>query len=84
MTGSWTALGAPLDAAGPGREDPRMGILYTLFVGLPLSVMLFAFGLMLCLTVIGLPFGLALMALAAKVIALSPRPVTTAYYVVRR
>ena len=61
-----------------------MGILYTLLIGLPLSVMLFAFGLLLCLTIIGLPFGLALMALATKVITLSPRPTTTTYYVDRR
>ena len=59
-----------------------MLILYTLLIGLPLSVILFAFRLMLCLTIVGLPVGLALFALATKVLTISRRPTVT-YYVVR-
>jgi uncharacterized membrane protein YccF (DUF307 family) len=50
-----------------------VGLLYTLFVGLPLCVMLVAFGLLLCVTVIGLPLGLALIGLGFKYLTLPRR-----------
>lgn len=43
-----------------------MGLLYTVFIGIPLCVVLVAVGLLFCITVIGLPIGLTLIALGFK------------------
>lgn len=51
------------------------GFIYTLFVGIPLCVGLMAVGVVLCVTVIGIPLGLTCFALGAKVITLGPRVV---------
>ena len=51
------------------------GLLYTVLVGIPLCVMLMAIGVVLCVTVIGIPFGLTCFALATKVLTLGPRVV---------
>jgi uncharacterized membrane protein YccF (DUF307 family) len=50
-----------------------VGLLYTLFVGFPLCLMCMMIGLMLCLTVIGAPAGLAVMALGVKYVTLPNR-----------
>ena len=39
---------------------------YHVFIGVPLCVMLVAFGLLWCLTIIGLPVGLTLIAAGFK------------------
>jgi uncharacterized membrane protein YccF (DUF307 family) len=43
-------------------------VLYTLLVGVPLCVFCMTFGLLLCLTIIGIPVGLTMMALGVKVL----------------
>jgi uncharacterized membrane protein YccF (DUF307 family) len=58
-------------------------LLYTLFVGIPLCVIAVTFGLFACLTIVGLPFGLVLIALGFKSLTLQPRP-RVQIYVVRR
>jgi uncharacterized membrane protein YccF (DUF307 family) len=50
-----------------------MGLLYTLFVGLPICFLFMVMGLMLCLTVIGAPLGFTVMALGAKYVTLPNR-----------
>ena len=50
-----------------------MGLLYTLLIGIPLCVGLVAVGLLLCATVIGLPFGIALIGLGFKYLTLPQR-----------
>jgi hypothetical protein len=50
-----------------------VGLLYTLVIGIPLSVALVTAGLLLCATVIGLPVGLTLIALGFKYLTLSQR-----------
>jgi uncharacterized membrane protein YccF (DUF307 family) len=55
------------------RNILGMGVLYTLFIGFPLCVLLMAVGLFLTLTIIGAPIGFACFALAFKVLTLPPR-----------
>jgi uncharacterized membrane protein YccF (DUF307 family) len=43
-----------------------MGLLYTLVVGIPLCVALFAVALLACVTVVGIPLGVTLIALGFK------------------
>ncbi len=43
-----------------------MGILYTLFVGIPYCVLMVTFGLLACATIIGVPVGLTMIALGFK------------------
>ena len=50
-----------------------MGLFYTLFIGVPLCVVLVAVGLFLCVTVIGLPIGLTLIALGFRYLTLGQR-----------
>jgi uncharacterized membrane protein YccF (DUF307 family) len=45
-------------------------ILYTLVIGFPLCCFLMAVGCALCLTVVGIPFGLACFALGFNVVTL--------------
>ena len=47
-------------------------LVYTLFVGIPVCVMLMAIGSPLCVTVIGIPLGLTCFALGFKVVTLPP------------
>ena len=47
-------------------------LVYTLFVGIPACVMLMTVGSILCLTVIGIPLGLTLLALGFKLVTLPP------------
>ena len=47
-----------------------MNALYVPLVGFPLAVFLFAIGIMFCLTIVGVPVGLACFSLANRVIAL--------------
>lgn len=51
-----------------------MGLIYTLFIGIPLCVVLVAAGLALCATVLGIPIGLTLIALGFKYLTLPERP----------
>jgi uncharacterized membrane protein YccF (DUF307 family) len=50
-----------------------MGLIYTLLIGIPLCAMLVAAGLVLCMTVIGIPVGVTLIALGFKYVALPQR-----------
>jgi uncharacterized membrane protein YccF (DUF307 family) len=50
-----------------------VGLIYTFVVGIPLCVAFVAVGLFLCVTVIGLPVGLTLIALGFKYLALPRR-----------
>jgi uncharacterized membrane protein YccF (DUF307 family) len=50
-----------------------MGLMFTLFIGIRLCIMLVAAGLLLCLTIIGIPPGVTLMALGFKYLALPQR-----------
>ena len=50
-----------------------MGMVYTLFVGLPLCFVCMTFGLVLCLTLFGIPAGLTIMALGFKYLTLPHR-----------
>lgn len=47
-----------------------MNLIYTPLVGFPLCVLLMAAGCLLCLTIVGIPVGLACFALATKVVTL--------------
>ena len=47
-------------------------LVYTLFVGIPVCVMLMTVGMILCLTVIGIPLGLTCFALGFKLVTLPP------------
>lgn len=51
-----------------------MGVLYTLFVGIPLALMLWTFALLAAVTIIGLPAAGVLATLAVKVLTLKRRP----------
>ena len=48
-------------------------LLYTLFVGIPLCLVLMTVGLLFSLTVIGIPLGLTCFALGSKLVTLPPR-----------
>jgi len=50
-----------------------IGILYTLLVGIPVSLFLMMIGCMLCLTVVLFPAGLVCFGLGFKVLTVSPR-----------
>jgi uncharacterized membrane protein YccF (DUF307 family) len=50
-----------------------MGLAYTVFVGFPLCVMFIVVGLLLMATIIGIPLGLAVMALGFKYVTLPNR-----------
>lgn len=50
-----------------------IGIAYTLFVGIPLSIALMALGIFCCLTIVLAPVGFTCFALANKVLTLPPR-----------
>jgi uncharacterized membrane protein YccF (DUF307 family) len=50
-----------------------VGLVYTLLLGFPLCVVLVTFGPLLCVTVIGLPFGIALIGLGCKYLTLPHR-----------
>lgn len=50
-----------------------IGIAYTLFIGIPLSLMLMALGIFLCLTIVLAPVGFTCFALGSKVLTLPPR-----------
>jgi hypothetical protein len=47
-----------------------IGLLYTLLIGIPLSIMLMGLGLFLCLTIILAPVGFTCFALGSKVLTL--------------
>jgi uncharacterized membrane protein YccF (DUF307 family) len=52
---------------GTGLEKLNpVGLLYHVFVGFPLCVAFMTVGLLLCVTIIGLPVGLALIAAGVK------------------
>ena len=53
--------------------DLLTGVLYTMFVGIPLCCACMAVGAMLCVTIIGIGPGLTLMALGYKMLTLPPR-----------
>lgn len=53
-------------------------MLYTLFIGIPLAMMLWAFAFLCAITIIGLPLAGVLATLAVKVLTLKPRPQTLA------
>jgi uncharacterized membrane protein YccF (DUF307 family) len=44
-------------------------ILYTLFVGIPLCLIAVTFGLLACLTIVGIPLGITLIALGVKALS---------------
>ena len=46
-------------------------LVYTLFIGIPVCVTLMALGTLLCLTIIGIPFGLTCFALGFKLVTLT-------------
>jgi uncharacterized membrane protein YccF (DUF307 family) len=50
-----------------------MGLIYTLFIGIPLCVMLVTVGLIACATIIGIPVGLTLIAVGFKYLTLPQR-----------
>ena len=43
-----------------------MALVYHVFIGIPLCLMLVTAGLLFCLTILGLPFGLSLIAAGFK------------------
>jgi uncharacterized membrane protein YccF (DUF307 family) len=45
-------------------------MIYTLFIGIPLCVLFNIMGVMLCLTIIGFPFGISCFQMANKVLTL--------------
>jgi uncharacterized membrane protein YccF (DUF307 family) len=51
-----------------------MAILSMLFFRIPLCLIAVTFGLFACMTIIGLPFGLTLIALGFKSLTLQPQP----------
>jgi uncharacterized membrane protein YccF (DUF307 family) len=50
-----------------------VSLVYTLVIGIPLCAMLVTAGLILCVTIIGLPVGLALIGLGFKYLTLPQR-----------
>lgn len=52
-----------------------LDVLYTLFVGIPLAVMLWALALLCALTIIGIPVAGVLATFAVKALTLKRRPV---------
>lgn len=52
-----------------------VSILYTLFVGIPLALMLWALALVCAITIIGIPLAGVLATFAVKVLTLKRRPV---------
>ena len=46
-------------------------VLYTLFVGMPLCLVAVAFGLLACMTIVGLPIGITLIAMGIKALSYS-------------
>ena len=48
-------------------------ILYTLFVGMPLCLVAVTFGLLACMTIVGLPIGITLIATGIKALSY-PQP----------
>jgi uncharacterized membrane protein YccF (DUF307 family) len=48
------------------------GLLYTLFIGIPLCIGCMTVGLLFCITIIGIPVGLTCFALGFKMLTLSP------------
>jgi uncharacterized membrane protein YccF (DUF307 family) len=50
-----------------------MGLLYTVFIGIPICMTCMCVGLLLCVTIIGIPAGLTLMALGVKYLTLPQR-----------
>lgn len=50
------------------------GVLYTLFVGIPLCIGLCTVGVFFCVTIIGIPIGLTCFGLGMKALTLHPRP----------
>ena len=63
--------------AGENRADV-MPLLYTLFVGIPLCLVAVTFGLLACLTIVGIPIGISLIALGVKALSY---PAPTRYQV---
>ena len=53
-------------------------LLYMLFVGIPLCLVAVTIGLLACLTIVGLPFGITLIALGVKALSY---PAPTRYQV---
>lgn len=49
-----------------------MGLLYTLFFGIPYCLAMVTVGLLLCATVIGIPLGLTCIALGFKGLTIGP------------
>jgi uncharacterized membrane protein YccF (DUF307 family) len=50
-----------------------MGLLYTLLVGVWLCIAFVTVGLLLCITVVGIPFGVTMIALGFKYLTLPNR-----------
>ncbi len=50
-----------------------IGVLYTLTIGIPLSIILMALGLFFCVTIVFLPVGLTCFALGSKVLTIRTR-----------
>ncbi len=48
-------------------------VLYTLFVGMPLCLVAVTFGLLACMTIVGLPIGITLIAIGIKALSY-PQP----------
>jgi len=51
-----------------------MGVIYTLFIGIPYCLIMCTFGLLLVCTVIGAPVGLTMIALGFKGLTIQKRP----------
>lgn len=51
-----------------------MSVLYTIFIGIPVAIMLWAFAFLCAITIVGLPLAGVLATLAVKVLTLKPRP----------
>ncbi len=62
MAGSARSAGSRVRAGGAELID----LLYHVFVGLPLCLVLVTMGLLFCLTILGLPVGLTLIAAGFK------------------
>jgi uncharacterized membrane protein YccF (DUF307 family) len=50
-----------------------MGLMYTLFIGIPLCITLVAVGVILCATIVGIPVGITLIAVGFKYLTLPQR-----------
>jgi hypothetical protein len=59
-------------AAGLREEDSTMGVLYTLFLGIPYCLAMVTVGLLLCATVIGIQARLTCIALGFKGLTIGP------------